>query len=175
MPTRPLLRASLALLLAAGPLPACAPQQATQPPTPVTAAQYATFQHALGNPRARAAFAARCQEQARSLPADAQNAMSAVLDVDVTDVPQVFCERYAASLARGDISYEDFTAMQAHTKDMQVIRRVMRALRQPADEQQIRGPLTSTAARARRRRPPRPRSRRAPRPRPGSPRRAAAR
>jgi hypothetical protein len=137
VPTRPLLRASLALLLAAGSLPACAPQQAAHPPTPVTAAQYATFQHALGNPRARAAFAARCQEQARSLPADAQNAMSAVLDVDVADVPQVFCERYAASLARGDISYEDFAAMQAHTKDMQVIRRVMRALRQPADEQQI--------------------------------------
>src|SRR4051794_22296787 len=113
VPTRPLLRASLALVLAAGSLPACARQQAAHPPPPVTAAQYATFQHSLGTPRARAALAARCQEQARSLPADAQNAMSAVLDVHVADVPPVFRERYAAWLARGDISYEDFAAMQA--------------------------------------------------------------
>ena len=138
MPSRPLLRASLALLLAAGPLLlACAPQPSTQPTAAVTAAQYETFQRAMANPKARAAFAAGCEEHAKTLPADTQNAMSAVLDVEVADVPHEFCDRYAAAVGRGDISYADYTAMEAHTRDMQVLRRIMRALRQSADEQRV--------------------------------------
>src|SRR5689334_18942645 len=100
----------------------------------MTAAQYTTFQRAMANPKARSAFTARCLEHAKSLPMDTQNAMSAVLDVDVADVPQAYCERYAAAVGRGDISYADFAAMETHTHDMQVLRRIMRALREPADE-----------------------------------------
>ena len=138
MPSRPLVRASLALLLAAGPLLACAPQQAAQPPsTPVTAAQYATFQRAMTNPKARAAFTARCLEDAKAFSAEDRGAMSAMLDVEIADVPQVFCERFLAAVGRGDISYPDFAAMQAHTHDPQVMRRLLRALREPADEQKV--------------------------------------
>jgi hypothetical protein len=137
VPSRPLVRSSLALLLAAGPLLACAPQQAAQPSTPVTAAQYATFQHAMTNPKARAAFTARCLEDAKSFSADDRGAMSAMLDIEIADVPQVFCERFLAAVGRGDITYPDFTAMQAHTHDPQVMRRLLRALREPADEQKV--------------------------------------
>ena len=67
MPSRPLVRSSLTLLLAAGPLLACAPQQAAQPSPAVTAAQYATFQQTMTNPKARAAYTARCLEDAKEI------------------------------------------------------------------------------------------------------------
>jgi hypothetical protein len=137
VPSRPLVLSSLALLLAAGPLIACVPQQPTQPTTTVTAAQYATFQRAMANPKARAAYTARCLDDAKAFTADDKGAMSAMLDVEVADVPQVFCERFLAAVGRGDISYPDFAAMQAHTHDAQVMRRLLRALREPADEQKV--------------------------------------
>jgi hypothetical protein len=124
---------TFAFLLAAGPLLACAPRQATSPTAPMTAAQYATFQRAMGDPRSRATVTAVCAEQARTRSAQELDTMAAVLDVDAAEVPRVYCERLFAAVARGEIGYDDFEALQAGTHDPEVLRRLLRALRQPAE------------------------------------------
>ena len=121
-------------LLVAGPLLACAPQQ---PTVPMTAAQYATIQHAMGDPKTRAAVTATCVERAKTRSAQELGTMAAVLDVDVAEAPRVYCERLLAAVARGEVSYDDYMALQAKTYDPQVLRRLLRALRQPAEEQRV--------------------------------------
>ena len=128
---------TFALLLAAGPLPACTPRQATGPAVSMTPAQYATFQHAMGDPKTRATAAAACAEQAETRSVQELGTMSAVLDVDVAEVPRVYCERLFAAVARGELGYDDYAALQAKKHDPQVLRRLLRALRQPADEQRV--------------------------------------
>jgi hypothetical protein len=128
---------TFALLLTAGPLLACAPQQATPPMAPMTAAQYATFQRAMGDPKTRARVVATCAERAKTRSAQELGTMAAVLDVDVAEAPQVYCERLFAAVARGELGYDDYMEEQARKHDPQVLRRLLRALRQPADEQRV--------------------------------------
>ena len=125
------------VLLAAGPLLACTAQQAASPVPPMTAAQYAGLQHAIGDPKVQAAVAAGCADRMKTHPAEQLADMAAVLDIDVADTPRVYCERLFAAVARGAISYDDYAAVQAEKHDPEVMRRMLRALRQPADEQRV--------------------------------------
>ena len=125
------------VLLAAGPLLACTAQQAASPVPPMTTAQYAGLQHAIGDPKVQAAVAAGCADQMKTRPTEELGAIGAALDIDVADTPRVYCERLFAAVARGAISYDDYAAVQAEKHDPEVMRRMLRALRQPADEQRV--------------------------------------
>ncbi len=134
-----LARPALGLLLAAG-LAACAAQQqaAAPKPPPVTAAQYAAMQRLVGgSPRARAQLTAECAAGKFTATPDQQAMMAAILDVDVASVHRIFCERLVAAIGRGEISYEDYTALRAESHDPELWRRLLRALRVVPGEEQV--------------------------------------
>lgn len=101
----------------------------------MTAGQYAEFQQAIrGDPEIRARVNNDCARETAAQSSRERAAMAAMLDVDADEVGRVFCERWTDSVARGDISYDDFVSFRRSDGDAEALRRVVRALRQPAGE-----------------------------------------
>jgi hypothetical protein len=88
------------------------------------------MQHVLArSPAARRELEQTCREESRQRSEDERAAIGAVLDVDRDQVDRVFCERLVAAIARGEVGYADFTAMQAGSTEPELMRRMLRALR----------------------------------------------
>lgn len=105
---------------------------------PMTAGQYADLQQAIrGNPEIRAQVNDDCARQTAAKSNKERAAMAAVLDVDADEVGRVFCERLTDSVARGAITYDDFTSFKSSDGDAEALRRVVRALRQSPGELMI--------------------------------------
>jgi hypothetical protein len=104
---------------------------ATPAKPPMTAADYTLLQDVLAqNPAARRGLEQTCLEESRRRSEDERAALGAVLDVDRDQIDRVFCERLVAAIARGEVGYADFTAMQQGSDDPDLMRRMLRALRQ---------------------------------------------
>jgi hypothetical protein len=96
----------------------------------MTAADYVAMQETLAqSPAARSHLEQSCREDTRGRTEEERAAIGVILDVDRDQVDQVFCERLVAAIARGDLSYEDFTGMQQDSQDFELMRRVLRAFR----------------------------------------------
>jgi hypothetical protein len=131
-------RLALASCLAAA-LAACAPQQAAAPqPAAITPAQYAAMQRLAGRSiRARAQLATACV--ARKLPAtpEEQAVLAAALEVDAADLHRAYCERLVAAIGRGEVSYDDYVALESDRPDPQVWHRLLPVLKPVPGEIQI--------------------------------------
>ena len=98
------LGSTLAGLLLAG----CA--MASDPPP--TRTEFEDLRDAVAvNRGARDAVQAQCRADVLLKPQDEQALIGAVLDVDTVEVPDIFCARLVAAIARGDVGYADFVAM----------------------------------------------------------------
>ncbi|MGD9508638.1 MAG: hypothetical protein AB7I59_07725 [Geminicoccaceae bacterium] len=81
------------------------------------------------NRGARDAVQAQCRADVLLKPQDEQALMGAMLDVDTVEVPDIFCARLVAAIARGDVSYADFVAMTEGSADPAILRRFLRSMR----------------------------------------------
>src|SRR4051794_2526646 len=109
--TLPRVGLGLLVLLLSG---ACATsgmrQAGTQPG--MTRETYASLLSAIrSDPAARAGFTNRCTEGRAAEPQASRELTARMLGVDPADIDRVFCQRETAAMARGEISYEDFTAL----------------------------------------------------------------
>jgi hypothetical protein len=77
----------------------------------------------------RDAVQAQCRADVRLKPADEQALIGAMLDIDPPAVPDQFCARLVAAIARGDMSYPDFVAITEGSEDPQLLRRFLRSMR----------------------------------------------
>lgn len=128
----------LALALAGGLAASCA--AARPPPSPpLSAADYEAVQGVLSrSPQAREELALECRRgTAAAAPAQERAAMAAILDVDPEDVPEVFCARLVAAIARGDLDHADYERLQSGSEDAGFLRRLVRALRRGPGEYAI--------------------------------------
>lgn len=82
-----------------------------------------------GSRDARDAVQAQCRTDLLRKPQDEQALMGAMLDVDTAEVPDVYCARLVAAIARGDVSYADFVAMTEGSADPAMLRRFLRSMR----------------------------------------------
>jgi hypothetical protein len=78
---------------------------------------------------ARDALQARCRADVVLKSGDEQALIGAMLDVDTAEVPDVYCARLIAAIARGDVSYADFVAMTDGSADPAMLRRFLRTMR----------------------------------------------
>jgi hypothetical protein len=78
---------------------------------------------------ARDAVQAQCRAAVLTKPEDERALMGAMLDVDTLEVPDAFCARLVAAIARGDVSYADFVAMTEGSADPALLRRFLRTMR----------------------------------------------
>lgn len=119
-------RRRLGLALAGLLLAGCA----TAPDPAPTRTEFEDLRDAVAVDRgARDAVQAQCRTGVLLKPEDEQALMGAMLDVDTVEVPDVFCARLVAAIARGDVSYADFVAMTAGSADPAILRRFLRTMR----------------------------------------------
>lgn len=83
----------------------------------------------VSSPSARDAVRVQCQADLQHQPKDEQALIGAMLDVDTTEVAEVFCARIVAAIARGDVSYADFISLEQEDSDPAALRRLLRAIR----------------------------------------------
>jgi hypothetical protein len=122
----------MALHRSAGLLTACfllAGCAAAAPPTP-SRSEYEHLQGAVaGSADVRDAVQAQCRADVQLKPADEQALIGAMLDIDPSAVPDQFCARLVAAIARGDMSYADFVAITEGSEEPQLLRRFLRSMR----------------------------------------------
>ena len=116
-----------ASLLALAALGGCA---ASAPPVPDRAEYELARQALASDAEARATMESTCAEHLRRQPEDERAAVGALLDVGINEVDQVYCERIVAALVRGELDYADFVALDGGSDDPELLRRLVRALRQ---------------------------------------------
>ena len=105
---------------------------------PMTADQFASLKTALNqSPQVRGKLGRDCADRLRANPLDTRENMAALLDVDTDKVEAAFCDRMLDSVARGDIGYEDWAAMERRDTRPDVMRRLFRALRREPGERMI--------------------------------------
>lgn len=78
---------------------------------------------------ARDTVATQCRGEMAARPENDQALMGAMLDVDTAQVPQEFCARLVAAIARGDVNYADYVAITKGDIDAALLRRFLRAIR----------------------------------------------
>ena len=103
---------------------------ATKPAPELNKAEFENVRDQIvSSPSARDAVRVQCQADLQREPEDERALIGAMLDVDTTKVPEVFCARMVAAIARGDVSYADFVGLKEVAGDPAALRRILRAIR----------------------------------------------
>lgn len=103
---------------------------ATVPDPAPTRSEFEDLRDAVVTSRGvRDAVQAQCRADVVLKPGDEQALIGAMLDVDTAEVPDVYCARLIAAIARGDVSYADFVAMTEGSADPAMLRRFLRSMR----------------------------------------------
>lgn len=137
-PTAPTLAAAMASALILGACATTSTSPVARREAPMTADQFASLRTALNqSPQVRGKLGRDCAERLRANPLETRENMAALLDVDTDKVEAAFCDRMLDSVARGDIGYEDWAAMERRDTRPDVMRRLFRALRREPGERMI--------------------------------------
>jgi hypothetical protein len=103
---------------------------ATKPAPALSQSEFENVRDEMASsPSARDAVRRQCRADMQREPEDERALIGAMLDLDTAEVAEVFCARFVAAIARGDVSYADFIGLEQVDGDPAALRRILRAIR----------------------------------------------